>query len=494
MKYSLSVILIVLLVGCKQNNEVITTISPPSGEFSAGVKPIFDQHCGTSDCHGGGPRGFAGGLDLTSYEGIMRGSRYGTVVVPGNVFMSHLIQTINWTDTTLSPLSSVTMPASRDPLVQKDIETIVRWVRNGARNDRGEIPFPEPRPAGKVFFSSQSVDLVGIIDVHTGLIMRYVGVGNALPFTQPPQAPHNVQIDDQGKYYYVTMITTGRLKKYDASTNELLGEVSAGVNPAHAVLTADGSKAYVTNFNNSVGQVYKISTSTMTVDRVIVVPGLLMLGTHGARLSHDGKYLYVGANSSDNVSIFDTSNDSLVAQVRVVNDGRLVSSDYRPYQIAVRSDDRFIYVTLNGNSPAIGGQGFVSVLERTGNSFALIDTITVGRLPLQCEVTPDQRFLYVCNQGSGSVTVIDAQTNTYSRTIENVGTQPHGIDINHDSRTVYVTLENRIQSGEPPHHPLVGSTMPGFLAVIDVGTQQVVKRIEVGGFAAGVSVYPGKGN
>jgi YVTN family beta-propeller protein len=133
------------------------------------------------------------------------------------------------------------------------------------------------------------------------------------------------------------------------------------------------------------------------------------------------------------------------------------------------------------------------VIERNGSTFILRDTIRVGVKPLQCEVTRDQRYLYVCNQGSGSVSVIDAQANQLSTTITGVGTQPHGIDISDDSRTVYVTCEN--QAGiDPPHHPIVGSKAPAFLVFIDVGSQSVFKRIEVGGFAAGVSVFPGRGN
>ena len=89
--------------------------------------------------------------------------------------------------------------------------------------------------------------------------------------------------------------------------------------------------------------------------------------------------------------------------------------------------------------------------------------------------------------------MIDAQNLHVVATIDSVGKQPHGIDISDDSRTVYVTCEN-VAGGDPPHHPSVGSTAPAFVVFIDVGTQTVFKRIEVGGFAAGVSVYPGRGN
>jgi YVTN family beta-propeller protein len=490
---ALPIFLALLVPSCVPKNEITEPQNTPAGQFSAEVRPVFSRSCGGSDCHGGGPRGFAGGLDLTSYDAIFRGSKYGTVVVPGNSFMSHLVQSVNSSDTNLSPISSVQMPASRDPLAAQDVQTIVRWIRDGARNDDGTLPFPEPRPLGKLFFTSQSVDLVGVIDLSTNLIMRYVTAGNSLPMSQPPKAPHNVQIDDDGRYYYVTLISGNTLKKYDAVTNQLLGEVGVGTSPAHVVITHSGATAYVTNFDATVGRVYKVNTATMTVANVISMPGVFMLKTHGARFSHDEKYLYVTANSSDNVTVIQTSNDSIVTQIRVVNDGRVVSADYLPYQVAVRGDDSLIYATLNGNSAALGGQGFVSVIRRSGDSFTLVDTIRVGLRPLQCEVTKDQRYLYVCNQGSGSVSVIDAQTNRLVTTIPDVGKQPHGIDISDDSRTVYVTCENQFGS-DPPHHPVVGSKTPAFVVYIDVATQTMFRRIEVGGFAAGISVFPGRGN
>ncbi|MFN0156518.1 MAG: YncE family protein [Bacteroidota bacterium] len=496
MKSIVSIVLAGLaIVGCIEPNQVIepqqNTSLPPSAVFSIRVKPILDQNCGGSSCHGGGPRGFAGGLDLTSYQGMMRGSKYGPVVISGSSYMSHIIQTINQSDTTISPLSSVTMPASRDPILERDVRIIADWISAGARDDNGELPFPEPRPLGKVFFSSQYTDLVGVIDIQTGLVTRYVQVGHPLPLNQPPQSPHNVQVDDQGKYYYVTMITGNTLKKYDAVTNQLVGEVAVGLSPAHVVITQDGSKAYVTNFNDGVGQVFVIATATMTVQKIITHP--LMRKTHGARLSHDGTYLYVGNNVGDLLSIIRTANDSVVANLHVAtglpSPGSFV---YKPYQIAVRNDDQFIYVTCQGPiAPA--NTGMLSVFRRDGDTFSFVKLLPVGRNPLQCEVTRDMRFVYVCNQASGSVTVISADSNEVYTTIDSVGKQPHGIDITEDSRTVYVTCEN-IVGGDPPHHPISGSRDPGFVAIIDVNSNRVIRRIEVGGFAAGVSVSPGKGN
>lgn len=480
------------LAGCNEANELIKPPrTPPAGHFSANVLPIFENHCGGSDCHGGGPRGFAAGLDLTSYHAIMRGSSFGAVVISGSPYMSHLVQTINQYDAAISPISSVSMPASRDLLPGRDIQIVADWITLGARDDDGSLPFAEPPARGKVYFTSQFVDLVGVIDIQTGLVSRYATVGHPLPFNQPPLAPHNVQVDDQGRYYYVTMISGNTLKKYDAVTHEFLGEVAVGLQPAHVVVTSDGATAYVTNFNDNVGQVFKVATATMTVGKIITHP--LMKKTHGARMSHDQRYLYVGNNVGDLLTIIRTDNDSVVANLHVAtgepSPGSFV---YKPYQIAVRNDDRFIYITCNG-AVLPDGKGVVSVFERNGDTFSFVTTVPVGRRPLQCEVTRDERFLYVCNQGSGSVTVIRTSDHTVLTTIEDVGKQPHGIDITEDSRTVYVTCQN-ILSGDPPHHPTSGGKDPGFVAVIDVNSNRVIRRIEVGGFAAGVSIFPGKGN
>jgi len=400
--------------------------------------------------------------------------------------MSPLLHTVNRTDTILSPVSLVAMPAGRDPLGRAEVEAMADWIDEGALDEDGRPPFPEPRPLGKVYFTSQAVDLVGVLDLQTNLIMRYVSVGNPLPFTTPPRAPHNVQVDDQGRFYYTTLIAGNTLKKHDAVTHRQLGETQVGTSPAHVVITPDGATAYVTNFDQTVGRVMVLETAGMTVRNVITSPPL-MRATHGARLSHDGRYLYVGSNGTDLLHVIDTRTDSVVAHVPVAPGVPPVGSFvHRPYQVAVRPDDRFIYTTLNGS-------GLLSVIRRDGDAFTLDTVVQVGSNPLQCEVSRDARWLYVCNRGSGSVSVIDAQTNRLSTTIADVGRQPHGVDMTDDSRLAYVTCEN-VSGGEPPHHPVVGSSAPAFIAVIDLAAHRVLRRIEVGGFAAGVSITPGRGN
>ncbi len=58
--------------------------------FKEDVLPIFQVHC--AECHTPGGEGTkASGLDLTSYEGIMKGTKYGPMVVPGDAENSNLM-------------------------------------------------------------------------------------------------------------------------------------------------------------------------------------------------------------------------------------------------------------------------------------------------------------------------------------------------------------------------------------------------------------------
>ncbi len=50
-------------------------------EYTTQIQPVFDTSCNFTACHGGN----AGGLNLTSYDNLMKGdSNNGPVVTPGD--------------------------------------------------------------------------------------------------------------------------------------------------------------------------------------------------------------------------------------------------------------------------------------------------------------------------------------------------------------------------------------------------------------------------
>ena len=58
--------------------------------FKDDVFPIIRIRC--LECHVPGEAGYeATGLDMRTYEGVMKGTRHGPMIIPGEPFMSNLI-------------------------------------------------------------------------------------------------------------------------------------------------------------------------------------------------------------------------------------------------------------------------------------------------------------------------------------------------------------------------------------------------------------------
>ena len=95
--------------------------------FADDVAPILDANC--IQCHGGAPEDgdvvLEASLNLTSYESVMAGSEFGSVVEPGNPDDSMLLVLVEDGD----------MPEEGDPLSPEDIELIRTWIAEGAKNN-----------------------------------------------------------------------------------------------------------------------------------------------------------------------------------------------------------------------------------------------------------------------------------------------------------------------------------------------------------------------
>lgn len=89
--------------------------------FQTDVLPIFERRC--AKCHGG--EKVEEGLILLTYEDVMAGSFNGSVIEPGDVEGSYLIELIVSGD----------MPKRGARLLPAEIRTISAWVEAGAPNN-----------------------------------------------------------------------------------------------------------------------------------------------------------------------------------------------------------------------------------------------------------------------------------------------------------------------------------------------------------------------
>lgn len=97
--------------------------------FKDEIMPILQKHC--SECHTPGGAGqAASGLDLTTYEGVMKGTKHGPVVVPGDAFLSNLMVLI---EGRAGP--ELKMPHGRKDLTNWEKTLLRRWINRGAENN-----------------------------------------------------------------------------------------------------------------------------------------------------------------------------------------------------------------------------------------------------------------------------------------------------------------------------------------------------------------------
>jgi len=97
--------------------------------FSEDIFPIFKGRC--IDCHQPGGAGFEkSGLDLTTYEGLMKGTKYGAMVEPGHPETSNLMWLLDWR---ASP--ELRMPHGKKKLSTCDRDAIRAWIRQGAKDN-----------------------------------------------------------------------------------------------------------------------------------------------------------------------------------------------------------------------------------------------------------------------------------------------------------------------------------------------------------------------
>jgi hypothetical protein len=97
--------------------------------FAADVFPIFKGRC--VSCHEPGGAGYEkSGLDLSTYEGVMKGTKIGKMVIPGDPDTSNLVWLLDWRAS-----AELRMPHGKKKLSTCDRDAIRAWIREGALNN-----------------------------------------------------------------------------------------------------------------------------------------------------------------------------------------------------------------------------------------------------------------------------------------------------------------------------------------------------------------------
>ena len=119
---------VLLMSGCGQRDV----------SFSEDVQPIFATNC--ISCHAGtGEGATASAYVMLDYDGVMKGTEFGTVIVPGSRMSSSLYLVVagkTSPEIRMPPHNDESFAEGRGVMLSANtVETIGLWIDQGAKNN-----------------------------------------------------------------------------------------------------------------------------------------------------------------------------------------------------------------------------------------------------------------------------------------------------------------------------------------------------------------------
>jgi hypothetical protein len=97
--------------------------------FKEDILPLLKWRC--ASCHEPSGAGYEkSGLDLTNYAGVMKGTKFGPMVVPRDPDSSNLMLLLDW-----RAAPALRMPHGKKQLSSCDRGSIRTWIRQGAKDN-----------------------------------------------------------------------------------------------------------------------------------------------------------------------------------------------------------------------------------------------------------------------------------------------------------------------------------------------------------------------
>jgi len=214
--------------------------------------------------------------------------------------------------------------------------------------------------------------------------------------------------------------------------------------PLNMELSKDGRYLLVTTNGNGDQTINVIDLQTnASVQNIKVKKSWL-----GLNFAPDGKRFYVSGGDDNEVMVYNFAggkaseagkinlgsaeyhklDDRGRAEARRNNKGEYAF----PSGIAVTPDGKRLFVAENLSNK-------VTVVDLSSNQ--VITKIEVGEYPYDCEISKDGKRLYVSNWGSRSIAVIDPTSNKVLGEIP-VGDHPNDLELTRDGKTLYVANAN----------------------------------------------------
>ena len=398
---------------------------------------------------------------------------------------SHFFQHINTFEDLGARATPVMPPDELEKLSKTEVALLRDWIQEGAKNRLDEYYWAEneTKTTGKLFSLCAGSDLVAVSDLTTNRLMRFVEVGNT---PGSIEAPHYIILSPDRQYFYITLIEGGAFEKYRADNYELVDRVEIGASPALIHLNPSGTRAIISHWNdlNNSPKITMVNTEDMSIVEAISASGDFLSFPHGIKTNADFSTLYICANNGNYYMTLEIDENGFdnpeTYPIDPVNSPITFATDiYKPYQVYLSPDESKLFITCSATNE-------VRVFDTQNNQ--LLAAIPVGGFPRLMDFDANSNRLFVAcrseenfpQQGSiqGCLSVIDTENLTLEKNIYNVGHRPHGVSVDTKRNRVFVSSEN---SGgvDVLHHPLDGTSgPPGKYNVVDIQTLTVLRDEE----------------
>jgi YVTN family beta-propeller protein len=268
-------------------------------------------------------------------------------------------------------------------------------------------PAASTQPA-KAYVGNFKDNTVSVIDTDAGKVVATVPVA---------AGPHGMAITQDGRTVYISGDGSSSLDVIDTATDKVVKTINVGKAPNGIALTPDNKLLLVTVYGEN--RLAFVDTSTQTVVAAIAVPK-----PHTVAISPDGKLAYVTAQEPGHfeLDLIDLNKRSVV---------RTLSLEKTPRDGEFGYDGKLFYFTQAGVSS-------VQVLDPASNK--IVAEIPTGVSPHFVNYPRGSAFGIVVVQGPGELLLFDPATNKPARSVA-VGKQPNWAATSGDGKTVYVTNE-----------------------------------------------------
>ena len=221
--------------------------------------------------------------------------------------------------------------------------------------------------------------------------------------------PHNMWTDRDQTMIYQTQWFDDKLAVFDRGTGSLIRNVLVGQSPAHVMTRTDTEQVHVTL--NGEDSVAELSPGGAVLERKIPMqpPGSLPTHPHAHWMSADGKTMVTPNAFTADSTMYDFASNTISSKLGT---GALpiatgMMPDSSKYYVANFLDSTITVIDMNTKSVTKTINLLGDYDPISGNA-----TTPVGALPIQTPVSPNGKFMITANTLTASLLITDTATDT----------------------------------------------------------------------------------